>query len=48
VKIFPLVKFCDDQFTAAERARIELAATQKLSTLKEELAATQKLNPIGN
>jgi len=48
LKIFPLVKFCDDQFTAAERARIELAATQKLSTLKEELAATQKLNPLGS
>ena len=33
---------------AAERARIELAATLKLSTLKEELAATQKLNPLEN
>ncbi len=47
LKIYPLVKFCDDQFTAAERARIELAATQKLTTLKEELAATHRLKPIG-
>ena len=47
LKIYPLVKFCDDQFTAAERARIEMAATQKLTTLKEELVATQRLKPIG-
>ena len=32
--VYPLVKFCDDLFTAAERSRIELAATQKLATLK--------------
>ncbi|MBL8385096.1 MAG: response regulator [Burkholderiales bacterium] len=35
LRIFPLVKFCDDQFTAAERERVELAITQRLSTLKE-------------
>jgi diguanylate cyclase (GGDEF)-like protein len=48
LKIYPLVKFCDDQFTAAERERIELAATQKLATLKEKLVATQRLKPLGD
>jgi hypothetical protein len=35
LKVYPLVKFCDDQFTAVERIRLELAATQKLTTLKD-------------
>jgi len=48
LKIYPLVKFCDDQFTAAERERVELAATQKLATLKEKLVATQRLKPLGD
>jgi len=48
LKIFPLVKFCDDQFSAAERERIELAATQKLAVLWDEFAVTQELNPPGN
>ena len=34
LKIYPLVKFCDDQFTVAERAKIEMAVTQKLATLE--------------
>ena len=35
-RIFPLVKFCDDQFTVAERTRIETAATMRLPTLKPD------------
>ena len=34
LRIYSLVKFCDDQFSVAERNRIEMAATQKLATLK--------------
>jgi two-component system, cell cycle response regulator len=33
LKIYPLVKFCDERFSIAERTRIELAATQKLPTI---------------
>ncbi len=36
LRIYPLVKFCDDQFSVAERSRIEMAATQKLATLKPD------------
>lgn len=36
LKIFPLVKFCDEQFSVAERSRLELAATQKLSILQQD------------
>lgn len=34
LKIFPLVKYCDEHFSAAEQERIEMAATQRLTTLK--------------
>jgi diguanylate cyclase (GGDEF)-like protein len=36
LKIFPLVKYCDEQFSAAERERVELVATQRLATLGGE------------
>ena len=36
LRIYSLVKFCDDQFSVAERNRIEMAATQKLATLKAD------------
>jgi diguanylate cyclase (GGDEF)-like protein len=33
LKIYPLVKYCDERFSVAERARVELAATQPLPTI---------------
>ena len=36
LRIYPLVKFCDDQFSVADRKRLEMAATQKLATLKPD------------
>lgn len=33
IRIYPLVKFCDEQFTAAERQKVELTATQRMALL---------------
>ena len=34
LKVYPLVKYCDDQFTAEDLEKFELAVTQKLATLE--------------
>ena len=34
LKVYPLVKYCDDQFTAEDVEKFELAVTQKLATLE--------------
>ena len=34
IRIYPLVRYCDEQFTAAQREKIELTATQRMATLQ--------------